>query len=198
MPATATTERRTGEPQRARIFLVEVEASCNHTGVEPNILGNKTISDTIFFNTSSSFFFFLIGWCLFFHNTSHWVPSQGEHTYYAYFHLCFSWFMSFAKYETLYLTNTSEIGQSTIFFRFSLCLFDRERESRHPFIVTVTYNIIVTFKVSESLWKSFNESHGHTIETCFESRFTKCLLLMSEDVLHQEKWGHLLTPVRLG
>ena len=59
MPATATTERRTGEPQRARIFLVEVEASCNHTGVEPNILGNKTISDTIFFNTSSSSFFFL-------------------------------------------------------------------------------------------------------------------------------------------
>ena len=78
MPATATTERRTGEPQRARIFLVEVEASCNHTGVEPNILGNKTISDTIFFNTSSSSFFFWIGWCLFFHNTSHWEPSQGE------------------------------------------------------------------------------------------------------------------------
>ena len=192
MPATATTERRTGEPQRARIFLVEVEASCNHTGVEPNILGNKTISDTIFFNTSSSSFFFWIGWCLFFHNTSHWEPSQGEHTYYAYFHLCFSWFMSFAKYETLYLTNTSEIGQSTIFFRFSLCLFDRERESRHPFIVTVTYNIIVTFKVSESLWKSlkvseslwkslkisesllksFNESHGHALETCFEPRLT--------------------------
>ena len=160
MPATtATTERRTGEPQRARIFLVEVEASCNHTGVEPNILGNKTISDTIFF-MHLHLQFFLIGWSLFFRNASHWEPGQGEHTYYAYFHLCFSWFMSFAKYETLYLTNTSEIGQSTIFFRFSLCLFDREREPRHPFIVTVTYNITVTFKVSESLWKSLKVSES--------------------------------------
>ena len=28
-----------------------------------------------------------------------------------------------------------------------------------------------SLRVSESLWKYFNESHGHALETCFESRF---------------------------
>ena len=162
MPATtATTERRTGEPQRARIFLVEVEASCNHTGVEPNILGNKTISDTIFFNTF--IFFFELDDVFSFTILATGYPARANtRTMHIFISVSLdSWVLQNMK--RYILLTPRKLGSPQFSFA-SLCVFLTVRENLAILLSSLwpitSQWLLKSLKISESLWKFLKVSES--------------------------------------